>query len=83
MVGVPAMRALLDFLARLDAAGTPYRLTHKAAEQLTVEVEIPGSWWEFHFGVDGFEDAEVYTSSGTIPDRRAFDQFWEANRAAE
>jgi hypothetical protein len=68
--------SLLDFLARLDAEGVSYRLAHKVSGQVTVEVETPGRWWEFHFGAEGFVDAEVYGSEGTIPDERAFEELW-------
>jgi hypothetical protein len=57
---------LLDFLARLRAAGVHFELTQIRPETIAVEVAVPGQRWEVEFFADGSVEIERFRSSGDV-----------------
>lgn len=64
-----------DFLRRLDASRTSYRLD-RVRDALMVVVFVPGERWEVEFFPDGSIEVERFRSNGEIGSEQTLDELW-------
>jgi hypothetical protein len=74
---------LNDFLNRLIASKTPYRIRKIRDSAILVEVFAPSEHWEVEFVESGEMEIERYRSNGSIDDESALPRLWELVADAE
>lgn len=75
-----AQPELNGFLNRLDAGRVAYELFKRDAPGLTVQVYVPGQYWEATFVDDGRIAIERFESRGEIEDESALEELWKSLR---
>jgi hypothetical protein len=75
--GASAFQKFLDFLNKLDATKTTYRLSHFREDTVAVELAVPGERWEVEFYADGTVEVERFRSNGVVsPDETLLDELF-------
>ncbi len=64
MASTGSLSSLLDFIARLEAAGIYYTLSAPTERAIMVTVAVPGERWEIEFREDSEVEVEVFRSQG-------------------
>ena len=68
---------LLSFIHRLGEAKIHYELAHNLDDAISVEIRVPGEYWEVDFWADGDVYVERFRSNGHIDEASALEELFE------
>ena len=75
------LKALTEFLDRLDAADLHYAVSSISEGAVLVSVMVPGERWEVEFPAEGDVNVELFESDGKIREASALKKLFDAHGA--